>query len=290
MAIIATPSASHAPQAATSAVAGIVDAALETKNGAQEVPTPPAPPPSPEADPRMDRYLQKEKQLRKLQQELTAERDSFKSKETDYSTNYIQKQRLQDDPLSVLNEAGVSYDKLTEMLLSQPNANDPATKAILTKLRALEEKQAASERAAQEAETQKYQQAVKQIGNEIKLLVDGSTDFETIKELGLHDAVTELIEQTFNTEGYLMDISEAATQVENHLLEEAVRMSQLKKVQSRLIPKASEVTEAPVAQKLQSATPALRTITNNIPAKPAGRTTEKERVARAMLAFKGELK
>ncbi len=288
MAIVTTPSASHGPT--TSAVAGIVDAAIEAKGGAPESPTPDANPPSPESDPRMDRYLQKEKQLRKMQQELAAERDSFKNKETDYNTNYIQKQRLMDDPLSVLNEAGVSYDKLTEMLLSQPNANDPATKAILGKLRALEEKQAAAEKQQQDAQTQQYQQAVKQIGNEIKLLVDGSGEFETIKELGLHDAVTELIEQTFSTEGYLMDIQEAATQVENHLLEEAVRMSQLKKVQSRLTPKAPEATAAPVAQKTQTAAPALRTITNNLPNKPAGRSTEKERVARAMLAFKGELK
>jgi transcriptional regulator len=276
----------NSPVAPTSAVAGIVAGALEAKNGAPEV----AKPVETTADPRMDRYLQKEKQLRRMQQELAAERDSFKSKETDYTTNYIQKQKLLEDPLSVLNEAGISYDKLTEMLLSQPNANDPATKAILSKLQALEAKQASIEKAAQEAQSKQYQDAVKQINSEIKMLVDGSTDFETIKELGLHEAVTELIEQTFQTDGTLMDIREAAEQVENHLLEEAVRMSQLKKVQGRLAPKAPEVPEQNVAQKTQQATSQLRTLTNNIPTKPAGRSTEKERMARAMAAFKGELK
>lgn len=274
---------------ATPNVANIVAAAVEAKNGAAEAPVAPQETQS-TPDPRMDRYLQKEKQLRKMQQELLAERESLKSKETEYSTNYVQKQKLLEDPLSVLNEAGISYDKLTEMLLAQPNANDPATKAMLTKLRQLEEKQLAMEKAAQEAQSKQYQDAVKQIGNEIKLLVDGGSEFETIKELGLYDAVTELIEQTFNTEGHLMDINEACTQVENHLLEEAVRMSQLKKVQSKLAPKAPEATVPPVVQKKDSPaiTSTLRTITNNIPAKPAGRTSEKERIARAMAAFRGE--
>lgn len=274
--------------APTSAVAGIVAGALEAKNGAAEAPKAEV---APVADPRMDRYLQKEKQLRKMQQELAAERDAYKAKDADYNSNYVNKQRLMEDPLSVLNEAGVSYDKLTEMLLSQPNANDPATKAILSKLRALEEKQQASERQQQEHQSKQYTDAVKQIGNEIKILVDGSTDYETIKELGLHDAVTELIEETFNTEGFLMDINEACLQVENHLLEEAVRMSSLKKVQARLAPKVPEATVPKIAEKPQPAiTTQLRTLTNQLPAKPAGRSNEKDRIARAIAAFNGTLK
>ncbi len=175
------------------------------------------------------------------------------------------------------------------MLLSQPNANDPATKAILSKLQALEAKQLAAERQQQENQSKQYQDAVKQIGNEIKQLVDSSAEYETIKELGLHDAVTELIEQTFATEGHIMDITEACTQVENHLLEEAVRMSQLKKVQSRLVPKQAAVPPVtPPPQKQPGITSTLRTLTNDIPAKPAGRSSEKERIARAMAAFKGE--
>lgn len=238
-------------------------------------------------DPRLATYEKKERMIRKMQTDMQAEKAAWETERAKYSTDYVPKSRLTEDPLQVLEDMGMSYDQLTERILQRPN--DPVTKSILAKLKAVEERQAATDKQATESQTKQYADAVKQIGNEVKMFVDSNESCETIKEMGMYEAVTELIEQTFNNEGYLMDIDKAAEEVENYLLEEAFKMSQLKKVQSRLQPKAPEVTGASKA-KSPAVTTALRTITNNIPTQPSGRSTEKERIARAMAAFRGELK
>lgn len=236
-------------------------------------------------DPRLEQFAQKERQLRKLQQEIAREREAMKSKQSEYETNYIPKNRLSEDPLSVLNEAGISYDKLTELILSQPNTNDPTIRALRSEIKAIKDAQEASRRASEEAQSSQYEQAIKQIKNEVKLMVDGSQEYETIKEMGMQDAVTELIQQTFNEEGYLMDISEAAKQVEEHLIEESVKMAQLKKVQSRLAPKAPEVQEKPKAQDAQQP----KTLTHNMTQENSSKLSAKAKRERAIAAFYGKL-
>lgn len=241
---------------------------------------------TPEAqDPRFEALARKERQLHKMRKEIEAERTQLKSKISEYETGYIPKQRLTEDPFGVMTEAGLSYEKLTEMLLNSPNMNDPTTRALFAKVKALEDKQTQVARAQEEAQQRQYQDAVKQISNEVKMLVASSADFETIKEVGMEEAVTELIEQTYNSEGYLMDIEEACKQVEEHLLAEGERFAKLNKVQSRLKPK----TEEPVSSPTEKQSQAPKTITNALNAQPTKRLSEKERIARALAAFKGQL-
>lgn len=234
-------------------------------------------------------FARKERQIRKMQQELQTERQSWKTKLAEYETGYVPKSRLKEDPWSVLSEAGVDYNTLTEQILNQPNMNDPATKAMLAKIKALEDKQNAAEKASADANTQQYQQALKQIGLEAKMLVDSDPEYETIKAMGMYDAVTELIEKDFNDTGILKDVSEAAKEVEAYLVEEGYKMAQLSKIQSRLKPKTEE-QKSPVTSKVQSKQVQItpRTLTNDMQTSPTGRSGEKERIARAMAAFHGK--
>lgn len=240
-------------------------------------------------DPKLDQYARKEKELmrrkREIDAQLASERTKWQQQEQEYKTNYIPKSRLSEDPLSVLNDAGVSYEKLTELILQQPNQNDPTIRALKSEIEALKNKYNEGEKKQQEQITQQYQQAMKQIGTEVKLLVDGDAEYETIKETGMYDAVSELIEQTYQSEGYLMDISEAAKEVENYLVEEAMKMSQLKKVQSR-----SKPADTPQAQASASNTQSqIKTLTNAQAKPTVTRTSEKERRERALAAFHGKL-
>lgn len=257
-------------------------AAVSGQATASPAPTTPAQAP---ADPRMDAYIKKERALAKMRKDIEAEKLQLQKRATEYETGYIPKSRLTADPLSVLNESGVSYDQLTELLLSQGNASDPATKAIMSKLKALEDKQSAVERQTQEAEQRQYTQAIGQIRNEVKLEVASNTEFETIKAEGMEDAVVELIEETFNTEGYIMNIKDAAQEIENYLVDYGYKLAQTRKVQERLKPKAPEVPGAQKPSQNQ-----LTTLSQNMPANPVKRLGDKERIARAMAAFKGELK
>lgn len=245
------------------------------------------------ADPRMDTYVRKERALQKQRQELEAERQSWKQKQAEYETGYVPKERLKSDPLSVLTEQGVTLDQLTDMLLNQPNQNDPATRAMLSKIKQLEDKQAAAERQAQEHSTRQYEQAKKQISTEAKLLVDSDPEFESIKAQDMSDAVAELIFDTFEQTGELMDVREAALEVENHLIEEGYSLAQLPKVKSRLNPPAAQASapEPVTAKDPQKPQVSLRTLTNAVSETSAPkRLSEKERMARAMAAFRGELK
>ncbi len=235
-------------------------------------------------DPRVEAYLKKERALQTMRKELEAEKAALATERTRYETGYIDKNRLTADPISVLEEAGLGYDKLTELMLARPN--DPATRALMAKMKSYDDKLQAIERQGQEREQQQYQQALKQIDVEAKLLIDSDPEYESIKSAGMHSAVTELIEQTWNTEGRLMDVREAAQEVETYLVEEAFKMSQLSKVQARH--KAAAPVSAPVKVPQQPQT--MKTITQSLPSQPTKRLTEKDRVQRALAAFKGELK
>lgn len=241
--------------------------------------------PAPEAaDPRLQAFAKKEQQLRKMQIEMQAEKARWEQEATKYQTDYLPKSRLQEDPLSVLSEMGYDTQKLSEMLLNAPNANDPTVRMFQSKIKALEEKQAAADRRAEEAVKGQFEQAKKQIANEAKLLVDGSADYETIKSAGMHDAVTELILQTFEQSGVLMDVSEAAQQVEEHLINEGLKFAKLGKIQKRMQP-----TEP--AQAAAATSQGMKTITQNMTQPQSGKSmTPAERRARAVAAFNGQLK
>lgn len=238
-------------------------------------------------DPRLEAFARKERQLRKMQMELQSEKQRLEAEASKYTNDYLPKSRLQEDPISVLAELGFDQGKLSELLLNAPNTNDPTVRMFQQKIKALEEKQAAAEKRAQEAVTQQYEQAKRQIATEAKLLVDGDTNFETIKAAGMHDAVTELILQTFEKEGVLMDVREAAEKVEQHLVDEGLKFAKIGKIQQRMQPQAPAPQEQPKQQSQQSQ---IRTITQTLTQPQSGkRLTDAERRARAIAAFKGQL-
>lgn len=237
------------------------------------------------ADPKLEAFARKERQLHKMRKELEAERASLKTKLSEYETGYIPKQRLNEDPFGVLGELGLDYNKLTEMLLNSPNMNDPTIRALMQKVKSIEDRQSQAQKQSEEAAQKQYADALKQIGSEIKLLVASSADFEMIKETGMEEAVLELIEQTYNSEGSLMDIGDACKQVEEHLLVEAEKIARTKKLQSRLAPKAEAI--APDAKSPQAQI--TKTLTNAVSNTPSKRLSNKERIERAKLAFYGKL-
>jgi len=255
--------------------------------GSAPVAAPTEPQTTPEAakpatDPRMEAFARKERQLRRMQQELAAEKQRLTKQAEEYNTGYIPKSRIKEDFWGVLSDSGLDQASIIEQLTNQPNMNDPATRALMNKIKQLEDKQNAAERAAQEGIQRQYQQAVKQIGAEVKMLVDSDPAFETVKEAGMQEAVVELIEQTFNSTGVLMDIADAASKVESHLLLEAEKMSKYKKLQKL---KTEQQTQAPEQQTQPNKQ--IKTLTHAVQAQPTKRLSEKERIARAMAAFHG---
>lgn len=232
-------------------------------------------------------FARKERQIRRMQQELQMQRQQLDAKQKSYETDYVPKSRLKEDFWSVAQEAGLDYDQLTEQVLAQPN--DPATKAIMAKMKAMEDKLAQADRTAAEKQAEQYQAAIKQIGNEVKLLVDGDAEFETIKTLELYEDVVARIESDFKETGIVRNTREVALEVENELIEDAIRFASLPKVQSRLKPAVAEPTlELKQAAQTYKRPSNTVTITNRMQQdRPKQQDSASERRARAIAAFQG---
>lgn len=257
-----------------------------------------------EPDPLSSQYAilaRKEKALRakvqaqenalKAKEEAIAKREAeIEAKSKSYETDYIPKSKLSEDTITTLLEAGITYDQITQMALNQGQTQvDPQTKLAIQRLeaqvKAQEEAYKQAQKQAQEAQTQQYQQAVAQIRNEATNLVNSDPNFETIQAAGAIDDVVELIESTFKADGVLLTVEEAATEVENYLMEKALKFSQLKKIQQRLQSKSQPSTPKQETEEPKQPPAQLKTLTNSVGV--ARSLTAKER---AILAFKGELK
>jgi hypothetical protein len=239
-------------------------------------------------DPAQERFAQlarKEKALRSQARQLQEQQRAIQEQQAKAQSSLTE--RLKSDPLSVLAEAGLTHDQIAEALLNS-RPDDIELRRIKAELQSIKNSQQEQFTKIQDAQKAAYEQAVKQVSREVKMLVDGNEAYETIQSAKAHEAVVELIKQTYDEDGVLLSAEEAADMVEEYLLDEALTMAKLKKVQSKLAPPvaADSGTEVPQGQKPQIQT---KTLTNTIvsSSKPL---SNKDRRARAIAAFKGELK
>lgn len=257
-------------------------------------------------DPISSQYAQlarREKQLRlqaqKQQQSIQAREDALKAKEaalaakdSEYQSGYISKDQLKRDTLKILNENGVPYEQLVQQYINETtNPVDPRVNATISalqdKIAKLEANAQDSEKRGQEQQTQAYESAVKQIRLDAVSLIRSEPDtYEMIQATKSIDDVVDLIKRTHAEEGRIMSVEEAATEVENYLFEESLRLANLKKVRSRTsqasTPDSSKVQTPPSNQSKQPQQ--MKTLTNA--ATNSRQLSSKER---AILAFKGQL-
>lgn len=228
---------------------------------------------------------QQETAIRAREARLAEQEAAIKAKEAEYTSNYIPKEKLTSDTLNALLDAGLSYDQITEAMLQQQSQPDfTKSRAYLEmqgELKAVKQAQELAKKSLEDQQTQAYQQAVNQIKTEAKKLVFTDPNFETIKTTNSVQDVVELIEETFKQDGVLLSVEEAAQLVEDHLVEEAMKIAGLKKIQQRLqasTPSAQKATDEPKQQQ-------LKTLTNQVSS-----TRQLSAKERALLAFRGELK
>jgi hypothetical protein len=264
---------------------------------------PPKPASTQEETPLSSQYAQlarKEKALRLQAQDLKRQMVEFKAQQdaakaqiaqTPDPTKYVPVDQLLKDPWSVLNEKGLTYDQLTQAALNQPKPEELAIQRLQARVEAQEkalkdaQEKAESDRKAQSEES--YQQAVTQLRREASQLVNSDPAYETIKATGSINDVVKLIEKTFAKEKVLMSVEEAAQQVEEYLVDEAIKLAKLKKIQDRISKASPAAPQAPAPTAKDgnaAAAPAKKTITNAMAStRPL---TAKER---AILAFQGKL-
>lgn len=234
------------------------------------------------------RAAQQSAELQATKDALRAQEEALKARELEYQSKYIAKDSFQADPLKAFTDAGLSYDQITELLLNQQSQpSNPAYDNKLAQLNAkiaeLEAKTSSATKLIEDREIQARQQAVNQIQADVNKLVFADPAFETIKATNQSKEVVRLIEETFDKDGVLMTVEEAAQAIEDYLVEEMYQaVSKSEKVRKRLQP-----SSAPVAQKQTppSSNNQLKTLTNSV-----GSNRQLSARDRAIMAFKGEQK
>ena len=253
----------------------------------------------------------KEKALRAQAMQVKAQNDALaareaaiKAKEAELSgDSYIPKSKLTNDTMRVLQDAGISAEQITQMMLNGPSYEEQQQSSVIAKLEAkiaaLEEGQTKVTKSFEDSQQNAYKQAVNQIRQEAKQLVFASEEFETIKETNSVNDVVDLITRTFDEgmgedypKGTLLTVEQAAQMVEDHLYEEAFKLTSLKKIQKRLAERAvATASQASVAKQGVSAqNPGAKQVTMKTLTNKDGSARKLTSSERAILAFKGELK
>lgn len=225
-------------------------------------------------------FQKSQEEFKQAQAQLKAEQDSIAQAKT-----WKERITSPDRVMDVLTEAGYTTDQITGMLANQPGPQEQYIKQMQDKIAKLEEAQQASLKKYEDDQAANYQSAVKQLQANVNSVVEKNPEFETVKAYGAQKNVTKYIEEVYKEEGVLLDVEEAAKDVEELLLEQAIGVAKLKKVQSKLNPPKPQ---APSQSATQAAPPKAPTptLTNKISASGKPMSAKE----RAIAAFKGELK
>lgn len=226
-----------------------------------------------------------EEEFKRREAELKAKEASLKPQEPDLS-QYIPKSRLKESLMDVLSEQEIPLEEVTKQLLEAPQRN-PRYDALLAKQEAriaqLQQQIEQQQKQAVESQDAAYKAAVNQLHVDVKGLVKDNPSYEAIRFAKAERDVVDLIEKVYKAEGRIMDVEEAANEVETYLIDSNYEfVNKVNKLKTRFTPPAKEVK--PKEDTTPKQTP-MKTLTN-----ANSSTRQLSARERAILAFKGENK
>jgi len=188
----------------------------------------------------------KEKALRERESDYESKFEEMERRLAEYESRNQEPEvdwehMLRNDPLKALEEAGLGYDKLTELALNDgkltPDMQLAAMRQELEndykrKFEELEDRLNQKEQLEQDTYYDSVQQNFQdEIGNVVQ---QNPEKFELIAASEADGLVYDVIEEHYNETGRVLDIEEAADAVESYLEEEANKLMKLKKISNRL--------------------------------------------------------
>lgn len=233
---------------------------------------------------RFAQLARREKSIMQQKRQLAEERAKIEQMRSQpQAPDESWKKHLAENPMDFLAQQGITYDKLTEQLLNS-NPTDTTVRLMQQKLAAIEAENQQFKQQMTQNQEQSYAQAIKQMGNDVKNMIAASPEMESLSASGDEgvSAVVALIEETWKEDGYIMDIQDAAQQVEEYLTDQYLSFSKLKKIQAKLAPAApQESAQTP----LKGDSPTL-SHSPKVPMAPS-KLSEKERRERAIAVWAG---
>lgn len=227
------------------------------------------------------------KQKREIQLELKkleAEKASLSASKAQDLSGYVSKEEIKANALKVLLEQGVTYDQLTEQILAN-NQENPDLFALKAEIKALKEGLDNQNKSISEKDAATENQVFTHMETEAQKLISQGDEFEAIREGGYLPEVMRLIKTDWQKNQYVWDVADACREVENGLIEEALKWNKIKKVQSRLNP-APQEAQTRTVQPDRPNTKVMRTLTNRDGASSMAMSKRE----RAIAAMEGRLK
>lgn len=244
-----------------------------------------------EQDERIAQFARKEKSLRQLAKQLEQDKKAFEAERANVKPDTSWKERLKTDFMGMLAEAGLSHEDVTQSLVN----NTPESlqiRQLKAELASLRGDMDTTKQSVNLAQEKAYNQALGQIKRDVQSLIGTDSAYETIKlEDPEGEAVVALIEATYKEDGYVMSNEDAAKQVEDYLVEKAIALAKLPKIQSRLAPTIEEKPAPKADQKTQvqkTEPTTTKTLTNSHTISSQSNASERSRVQRAIMAFRGK--
>ena len=181
---------------------------------------------------------------------------------------------LKSKSLGLLQEAGVTYDQLTEAILANPQ--NAELQALKDKVDSLEK---GVDQRFQTREQENEEQALDQMVRDAKLIAKDGDSFALVRETNSFQDVRELIKRVYKESNGtdILDVREALELVEAELVKEAEKLAGIEKVRNRI--------GAPYSAPLQSQPQGMRTLTARDTANPS-----LSRRQRAIAAMQGTLR
>ena len=248
-------------------------------------------------DPKMEALIKRERMLRAKQREIQQRERELEAKLAPPPPNpdEIHKQwkdRLKTDLLGTLQQEGYSLEQIAQTLLSA-NPQDLGIQDLRRQNDALKQEMESIKKSLNEGQENSVKQALNQIGADTRQLIrQNPEEYETLAKAGDQgiEAVKMLIHDVYKKEGYIMDLEEAAQDVENYMLEQALEYTKLKKIQSKLTPTQQAQQGVTVAAPKPKPPPVTtpRTLNRQIVQAQTKPLTQKERRERAIAAFMGK--
>lgn len=187
---------------------------------------------------------------------------------------YISKADLLANPLKIF-DAGLTYDQLTEAILSNQSGITPEIKALKEELARVKED---VNKTLTDRDTQAEKQVLAEMRKEATGLIQSGDTYEMVRETKSLPHVMDLIYRTYKSTGEVLSVQEALNLVETDLITETLKVANINKVKSKLAPEP--VQQPPMSQGKQ-----MKTLTNR-----DGASIPLDRRARAIAAMHGTLR
>jgi hypothetical protein len=185
----------------------------------------------------LESLTRKEQEIRKAQQSLKFAQDKWRNEQG----QYLSRKDLQEQTLKILNENGITNQRLIELQLGSNSQEQSPEAASAAKFAALEAEIASLKANTDQRDVQARTQAEQIVHNDAKLLVDNDPSYSVTKTLGMQGEVSKLIIQNYDATGEMLSIEEAARMVEAELtdrtLKQRVELDKLEAIQKRLAPR-----------------------------------------------------